>query len=84
MFFQRGLRVGLALVLVSGLASLSLTVVSTARAESAQETAIGPDALEALPWLSWPCPTLLKIGRAHNRGGEIPELPPGEDAVGVE
>lgn len=48
MFLQKVLRTSLALVLVGGLASLSLAVVSTARSQSAQETAVGPDALEAL------------------------------------
>jgi hypothetical protein len=36
------------LLFVGGLASFSLAVVSTARSQSAQETAVGPDALEAL------------------------------------
>lgn len=48
MFLQNVLRTSLALVLVGGLASLSLAVVSTARSQSAQEMAVGPDALEAL------------------------------------
>jgi hypothetical protein len=48
MFLQKVLRTSLALVLVGGLASLSLAVVSTARSQSAQETPVGPDALEAL------------------------------------
>ena len=48
MFLQRALNAGVALVLVAGIASLSLSVISTARGESAQETAIGPDALDAL------------------------------------
>src|SRR5208282_44201 len=48
MFPQKVLRTSLALVLMGGLASLSLAVVSTARSQSAQETAVGPDALEAL------------------------------------
>ena len=48
MFLQKVLRTSLALVLVGGLASLSLAVVSTARSQSAQETAVGPDAVEAL------------------------------------
>ena len=48
MFLQRALNAGLALVLAVALASLSLSVVSTARGESAQETAIGRDALDAL------------------------------------
>jgi hypothetical protein len=48
MFLQKVLRTSLALVLVGGLASLSLAVLSTARSQSAQETAVGPDALEAL------------------------------------
>jgi hypothetical protein len=48
MFLQRALRAGLALVLVGGLASFSLAVVSTARSQSAQETAIGPDAVDVL------------------------------------
>ena len=48
MFLQRSLRAGLALLFWSGLASLSLAVVSTARWQSTQETAIGSDAAEAL------------------------------------
>ena len=48
MFLQRALRSGLALVLMGGLASFSLAVVSTARSQSAQETAIGSDAVDAL------------------------------------
>lgn len=49
MFLQRALRSGLALVIMGGLASFSLAVVvSTARSQSAQETAIGPDAVDAL------------------------------------
>ena len=48
MFLQKVLRTSLALILVGGLASLSLAVASTARSQSAQETAVGPDALEAL------------------------------------
>jgi hypothetical protein len=48
MFFQRALRASLALVLVGGLASLSHLVVSTARSQTTQETAIGADALDAL------------------------------------
>jgi hypothetical protein len=47
MFRKRSLNAGLALVLAVGLASLSLSVISTARGESAQETAIGRDALDA-------------------------------------
>jgi hypothetical protein len=48
MFLQKSLRASLALLFWGGLASLSLAVVSTARSQSAQETAIGPDAAEAL------------------------------------
>ena len=48
MFLQRALRSGLALVLMGGLACFSLAVVSTARSQSAQETAIGSDAVDAL------------------------------------
>jgi len=48
MLLQRALRASLALVLVGGLASLSFALVSAARSESAQQTEIGPDALEAL------------------------------------
>jgi hypothetical protein len=48
MFLQRARRASLALIFVGGLASFSLAVVSTARSESAQETEVGPDALEAL------------------------------------
>ena len=49
MLLQRALRSGLALVIMGGLASFSLAVVvSTARSQSAQETAIGPDAVDAL------------------------------------
>jgi len=48
MFFQRPLRTSLALVLVGGLAGLSPAILSTARSESAQQTAVGPDALDAL------------------------------------
>jgi hypothetical protein len=48
MFIQRALRAGLALVLVGGLASFFLAVVSTDRSQSAQETAIGPDSVDAL------------------------------------
>jgi hypothetical protein len=48
MLLQRALRASLALVLVGGLAGLSPASVSTARSQSAQETEVGPDALEAL------------------------------------
>jgi hypothetical protein len=48
MFVQRALRAGLALLFAGGLASLSPAVVSTARSQSTQETAIGPDARGAL------------------------------------
>jgi hypothetical protein len=48
MFLQKALRGGLALVLACGLASLSRAIVPTARSETAQETAIGPDAADAL------------------------------------
>jgi hypothetical protein len=47
MFLQKVLRTSLALVLAGGLASLSLAVLSTARSQSAQETAVGPDAAVA-------------------------------------
>jgi hypothetical protein len=46
--FQRALRAGLALVLVGALASFSLAILSTARSQSTQEIAIGPDAADAL------------------------------------
>jgi hypothetical protein len=48
MCLQKALRGGLALVLACGLASLSGAIVPTARLKAAQETAIGPDAAEAL------------------------------------
>ena len=48
MFLQRPLRASLALVLVGGLASLLPTVIFTARSETAQETAVGADGLDAL------------------------------------
>src|SRR5438445_6684219 len=48
MFLQRSLRAGLALLVLGGFASVSLGVVSTARSQTTQETAIGPDAAEAL------------------------------------
>jgi hypothetical protein len=48
MFVQRALRTGLVLVLMGGLASGPLAVVSTARSQITQETAIGPDAAGAL------------------------------------
>jgi hypothetical protein len=48
MFLQRAMRASLALVVVGGLASLFPAVISTARPETAQETAVGPDALDAL------------------------------------
>ena len=48
MFVQRALRTGLVLVLMGGLASGPLAVVSTARSQITQETAIGPDAADAL------------------------------------
>ncbi len=48
MFLQRALRISFMLVFVGGLVSLSLGVASTARSQSAQETAIGPDARAAL------------------------------------
>jgi len=48
MFLQRPMRASLALVLVGGLAGLFAAGVPAARSESAQETAIGPDAANAL------------------------------------
>jgi hypothetical protein len=48
MFLQKSLRASLALLFWGGLASFSLAVVSTAKSQSTQETAIGPDATEAL------------------------------------
>jgi len=48
MLFQRVLSASLALVLVGGLAGLFPTVVPTARSETAHQTAVGPDALDAL------------------------------------
>jgi hypothetical protein len=48
MFLQKSLRAGLVLLFCSGLASLSLAVVSTARSETAESQAIGPDARDAL------------------------------------
>lgn len=48
MFLQRALRASLALVFVGGLANLSFAVAPAARSESTQETAIGPDARDAL------------------------------------
>jgi len=51
MFLQKALRASLALVLACGLASFSRAIVTTARSETAQETAIGPDAAEALAWM---------------------------------
>jgi len=48
MFLQRALRGSLALVLVGGLVSFSLAVVSTARSQSVQQAEIGPEALDAL------------------------------------
>jgi hypothetical protein len=48
MFVQRALRTGLVLVLMGGLASGPLAVFSTARSQITQETAIGPDAADAL------------------------------------
>jgi hypothetical protein len=48
MFLQRAVRASLALVVAAGLASLFPAVISTARSETARETAVGPDALDAL------------------------------------
>jgi hypothetical protein len=48
MLLQGALRASLALVLLGGLAGLSFTLVSTARSQSAQQTEVSPDALEAL------------------------------------
>ena len=48
MFLQRGLRISLVLVFLGSLASLPLAVVPTARSQGTQETAIGPDAADAL------------------------------------
>ena len=47
MFLQKALRGSLALSLACGLASLSRAIDPTARSETAQETAIGPDAADA-------------------------------------
>ena len=48
MFLQNALRASLALLLVCGLASFCRAIAPTARSEIAQETAIGPDAADAL------------------------------------
>ena len=48
MLLQRALRTSLMLVLLGGFASLPFPFASTARSQSPQETAIGPDALHAL------------------------------------
>jgi hypothetical protein len=48
MFRQKALRASLALLLVCGLASFPRAIVPTARSETAQERAIGPDAADAL------------------------------------
>ena len=48
MFVQRGQRASLALLFVGSLAGLSFAVLSTARSQTTQETAIGADALDAL------------------------------------
>jgi hypothetical protein len=48
MFLQKSLRASLALLFWGGLASFSLAVVTTAKSQSTQETAIGPDTAEAL------------------------------------
>jgi hypothetical protein len=48
MYLQKALRTSLALLLVCGLASFSGAIAATARSETAQETAIGPDAADAL------------------------------------
>jgi len=48
MFVQRALRAGLALVLMGGLTSFFLAVVSAARSQSVQQAGIGPEALDAL------------------------------------
>ena len=48
MFLQNALRASLALLLVCALASFCRAIAPTARSETAQETAIGPDAADAL------------------------------------
>ena len=49
MFMQRALSAGVALLfLVLGLVSIFPDIISTARSQSTQETAIGPDARDAL------------------------------------
>ena len=48
MFFQRALRISIVLVFLGGLASLLLALVPTARSQGTQQTAIGPDAADAL------------------------------------
>jgi hypothetical protein len=48
MFLQRALRTSLVLVFLGGLASLPLAVVHSATSQSTQETAIGPNAADAL------------------------------------
>ena len=70
MFLQRALRSGLALVIMGGLASFSLAVVvSTARSQSAQETAIGPDAVDALAQMGKP---FLQSSSRFSRGRSVP------------
>jgi hypothetical protein len=48
MSLQRALRTSLVLVFLGGLAGLPLAVVPTARSQSTQQTAISPDAADAL------------------------------------
>jgi hypothetical protein len=48
MFLQKTMRAGLALVFAGSLACLFLGVTPTARSEGTQQTAIGPDARDAL------------------------------------
>ena len=45
---QKALRTSLVLVLLGGFVSLPLPFIPSTRSESTQETAIGPDALDAL------------------------------------
>jgi hypothetical protein len=48
MFFQRAVRICLVLVFLGILASLLLALVPSARSQGTQQTAIGPDAADAL------------------------------------
>jgi hypothetical protein len=66
MFLQRALRASLALVVAGGLANLFPAVISTARSETAQETAVGPDALDAL----------ARMGKTPTRSDRAPQDTP--------